>query len=57
MELFTGVPLTDLEGSGVISSAGVCFAMRSARNALLEGISRNSKNPEQTLINALNVKN
>jgi len=32
MELFTGVPLTDLEG-----------------------ISRNSKNPEQTLINALNV--
>eukprot|EP00435_Cladocopium_sp_Y103_P040265 s1176_g10.t3 len=32
MELFSGVPLTDLEG-----------------------ISRNSKNPEQTLINALNV--
>ncbi|CAK9074367.1 unnamed protein product [Durusdinium trenchii] len=32
MELFTGVPLTDLEG-----------------------ISQNSRNPEQTLINALNV--
>ena len=77
MELFTGVPLTDLEGGlghlglwvwvhgpeRTSSSSIPCLLTQSEREVEVgdwistssPGISRNSKNPEQTLINALNA--
>ena len=61
MELFAGVPLTDLEGAGPIECA--CLPPRAAlplrrleiRRSPRPGIRQYSRNPEQTLINALNA--